>query len=180
MDTDIREDGSGPENPVIVIRPSPRLRLLYLTYLALAVWVGVIPFLLWVAIYLPSSSLPVSVAAFALVLFIILVIRKSCNSLLYRIGKGEVVIGRDLPFARSIHIDCRRITAASIRQGPLQKVFRISTVVLTIAGSMDPAVPSSLKLRGIANPEEVVAEIRKCQQQASAAEELQTPGAPGL
>ena len=137
MDTGIQEDGRRPEAPVILIHPSPRLRLLYLTYLALAVWVVVIPFLLWVAIYLPSSSLPVSVAAFALVLFIIVVIRKSCNSQLYRIGKGEVIIGQDLPFARSIRIDCRRINAASIRQGPLQKVFRISTVVLTIAGSKD-------------------------------------------
>ena len=180
MDTGIQEHGRGPEDPVIVIQPSPRLRLLYLTYLALAVWVVVIPLLLWVAIYIPPASLPVSVAAFAIVLFIIVAIRKSCNALSYSIGRGEVVIERDLPLVQAIHIDCSRITAASIRQGPLQKVFRISTVVLTVAGSMDPAVPSTLKLRGIASPEEVISEIRRCPQQASAAEELQTPGAPGL
>ncbi len=74
----------------VMFLPSPRLKLLYLTYLFFIVWAVVMPVLMVISItYPPSVSLPVSVAALVVVLISLVWVRKFCGSVRYLFSLRE-------------------------------------------------------------------------------------------
>jgi membrane protein YdbS with pleckstrin-like domain len=164
--TDNRENN----NSLFIFLPSPRLKLIYLTYLFFAVWLFVMPCLMIISIsYPPSVSLPVSVAALVVVLLALTWTRKYYHSIRYHFTAGQITRYNGVLFKKTTCISCDRIHRVSARKGPFQRLFGFATVDLLTS---DPTASSGsrilLSINGVEKPDELEEMIDSCRTGKSA------------
>jgi membrane protein YdbS with pleckstrin-like domain len=151
-------------NSLFIFLPSPRLKLIYLTYLFFVVWVFVMPCLMILSIVFPPTiSLPVSVAALLVVLLALTWIRQYYRSIRYHFTDGQITRYNGVLFKKTISIPCDQIHRVSTRKGPFQRIFGFATVDLLTA---DPTVLSGsrvlLSINGVERPGELEGLIDSC------------------
>ena len=142
-------------NSLFIFMPSPRLKLLYLTYLFFAVWALAMPCLMVISIvYPPSVSLPVSVAALLIVLLTLAWIRKYHSSIRYHFTGGQITRYYGVLFKKTISIPCNQVHRVSARKGPFQRLLGFATVDLLTS---DPTASSGsrvlLSINGVEKPD---------------------------
>jgi putative membrane protein len=157
-------DTQGGNNSLFIFLPSPRLKLLYLTYLFFAVWVFVMPCLMAVTILFPPSvSLPVSVAAFLVVLLALTWTRKYYRSIRYHFTAGQITRYSGVLIKKMIPVPCDQVHRVSTRRGPFQRIFGFATVDLLTA---DPTASSGslilLSINGVEKPDALEQMIDSC------------------
>ena len=81
-------------------------------------------------------------------------IRAFYNTLSYKITKEEVVWKGGVFFKKTSIVPYAKITNIDITQGPIERLFGISTIRLQTAGYSGPQASAEIKLTGIENPEE--------------------------
>ncbi len=160
----VSTDNEGDHSGGVVFLPSPRLKLLYLTYLFFVVWAIVMPSLMVISVvYPPTVSLPVSVAAFFIVLFALAWVRKYYTSIRYHFTSGLITRYRGVLFKKTTSIACDQVHRVSTRKGPFQRIFGFATVDLL---TTDPTASSGshilLSINGVANPEALEHMIDSC------------------
>lgn len=160
------EINKNKENPSdgFVFLPSPRLRLLYLTYLFFVVWAIVMPFLMVISItFPPNVSLPVSIAALLVVLLALAWIRKYYGSVRYYFNNGQITRYNGVLSKKITSISCDQVHRVSTRRGPFQRLFGFATVDLL---TTDPMAPSGshviMSINGVAKPETLEQMINSC------------------
>lgn len=167
MNTSVNEitmDLPGNNNSLYIFRPSPRLKLLYLTYLFFVVWIFIMPCLMFISIlYPPTISLPFSIAALLFVLLALAWIRKYYGSIRYHFISGKIVRYRGVLVKNEICIHCHQIHRISTRRGTFQRLLGFSTVDLL---TTDPRAPSGssilLSVNGVVNPADLEKRIDSC------------------
>ncbi|MDD3091663.1 MAG: PH domain-containing protein [Methanoregulaceae archaeon] len=148
MDQDLRESGDG-------LVPSPRLRTLYNLYLILVVWLAILPWFIPLALFSPPIvSLLVGVPLLALVLLAAWWIPKYYQTILYTLQEEDICWRRGVWFRQTGIVPYNRITNVDIIQGPLARIFGLSSLRIQTAGYSAQA-PAELVLAGIVNPEEI-------------------------
>ncbi len=148
----------------VMFLPSPRLKLLYLTYLFFIVWAVVMPVLMVISItYPPSVSLPVSVAALVVVLISLVWVRKFCGSVRYLFSSGRITLYQGVLFKKTTRVSCDQVHRISTRRGPFQRIFGFVTVDLL---TTDPTAPSGshilLSINGVVKPDALEQLINSC------------------
>ncbi|NYT07293.1 MAG: PH domain-containing protein [Methanomicrobiales archaeon] len=119
------------------VRPHRNLRSLYLTYLLIAIWAGVLPWLIPLSLFFP----PVYVLAFTvpiLLLVIVLVWWTGAyyHSVIYRFSDGGIGWERGVWRRQAGTVPYSRITAVEIIQGPLSRLFGISMLKIRAEGDL--------------------------------------------
>ena len=157
-------DTNENDNSLFIFLPSPRLKLLYLTYLFFVVWIFVMPCLMAVSILFPPSvSLPVSVAALVVVLLALTWTRKYYHSIRYHFTAGQITRYSGVLFKKKISIPCDQVHRVSTRRGPFQRIFCFATVDLLMA---DPTASSGslilLSINGVEKPDALEQMIDSC------------------
>ena len=152
------------KNSLYIFMPSPRLKLLYLTYLFFGVWVFIMPCLMILSIEFPLSvSLPVSVSALIVVLLSLAWIRLYYGSIRYHFTAGQITKYHGVLFKKAISISCDQVHRVSTRRSPFQRLFGFSTVDLL---TTDPGASSGsrilLSVNGVANPGDLEKRIDFC------------------
>jgi len=152
------------KNSLYIFMPSPRLKLLYLTYLFFVVWVFIMPSLMIISIeFPPSFSLPVSIAAFVIVLLTLAWIRLYHRSIRYHFTDGQIIKYNGVLFKKTTSLPCDQIHRVSTRRGPFQRLFGFSTIDLL---RNDPGASSGsrilLSVTGVANPGDLEKRIDSC------------------
>ena len=160
----IIRDNQGNYNSLLVFLPSPRLKLLYLTYLFFVVWIVVMPCLMVLSIvYPPPVSLPVSVAALLIILLALTWIRKYHKSIRYNFINGQITRYHGVLLKKTISISCDQVHRVSTRRGPFQRLFGFATVDLLTA---DPMASSGsrilLSINGVEKPDALEKMIDSC------------------
>ena len=81
-------------------------------------------------------------------------VRAFYNTLSYKITKDEVIWKGGVFFKKTSIVPYAKITNIDITQGPIERLFKISTIRLQTAGYSGPSMNAEIKLAGIENPEE--------------------------
>ena len=89
-----------------------------------------------------------------LVIYFFLWVRAFYNTLSYKIDKNEVTWRGGVFFKKTSIVPYAKITNIDITQGPIEKLFGISTLRLQTAGYSGPHTSAEIRLAGIENPEE--------------------------
>jgi membrane protein YdbS with pleckstrin-like domain len=144
--------------------PSPRLKLLYLSYLFFVVWAVIMPVLMVISITFPTDiSLPVSIAALLVVLLALAWIRKYYGSVRYYFNNGQITRYNGVLSKKTTSISCDQVHRVSTRRGPFQRLFGITTVDLL---TTDPTASSGshilMSISGVAKPEALEQMIDAC------------------
>jgi membrane protein YdbS with pleckstrin-like domain len=157
-------DHQGNNNSLNIFLPSPRLKLLYLTYLFFIVWALIMPCLILLSIeFPPSVSLPVSVVALLIVLLTLAWIRKYYRSIRYHFTGGEVTRYHGVLLKKTTSVPCNDVHRVSTRKGPFQRLFGFSTVDLL---TTDPSALSGsrvlMSINGVEKPDVLEEMIDSC------------------
>jgi len=143
-----------PENspaPPGEVKPHRNLRSLYLTYLLIAIWAGVLPWLIPFTIFIqPVFVLAITVPVLLLVLFLIWWTGAYYHTILYRFSTTGISWERGVWRRKTGIVPYNRITSVDISQGPLSRLLGISMLKIQTAGY--PAGTASgveLKIEGM-------------------------------
>lgn len=151
-------EDSGETGDRVIFRPSPRLRLLYLVYLLIAVWGGVLWWLIPLALAgSPATNLAISLPVFLAILWVVLWIPRYWKSMEYRFGREAVTFTRGVWFSRTNRIACDGTTDVRVVRGPLSRLLGISEVRIC-SGTLPPGGKNTGELRvsGVADPASVL------------------------
>jgi membrane protein YdbS with pleckstrin-like domain len=148
MTADIPASDGTPE----IIRPSSRLRILYNVYLLVVVWCLVVPgLLILIAFVDPITRIAISVVVLVLALVAIMVIRRSCDSLVYVLDENALEVRRGAGKGRWVSIPYARISSVVITRRRIPSYFGIASV--RIAYTTDSGEIAWVNLDGIEDPE---------------------------
>lgn len=135
--------------------PSPRLRILYNLYLIIIVWLAILPWFIPLALFsTPEISLLMGVPLLAVVLLALWWIPRYYSSIRYMLQEEEICWKRGVWFRQTGIVPYNRITNVDIIQGPLSRLFGLSSLRIQTAGYSAQA-SAELVLAGIDNPEEI-------------------------
>jgi membrane protein YdbS with pleckstrin-like domain len=136
------------------VRPHRNLRALYLTYLLLVIWPGVLSWLLPLAFFLPPfQTLLFSGIFFLLVILIIGWIGAYFRTIIYRLNSSGISWERGVFINRSGFIPYHLITNLDVIQGPLSRFFGIYQIKIQAAGeSLSKTSPVTMKINGLVDP----------------------------
>ncbi len=142
---------SGPSEAAPgVVRPHRNLRSLYRIYLLLAVWVGILPWLLPLAfIFPPEPMLLLSGSLLMLVVFLLWWTGAFVRTIQYSFTPADIVWEHGVLLHQTGRIPYNRITSVEINQGPLSSRFGISILNIRIADAVGSKPSHELKIRGI-------------------------------
>ncbi len=154
-----------------IVRPHPNLRGLYITYLLLLVWIGVLPWLIPLAILMPAGiTLLISGGCFILVCLYVLWVRFYYRAMIFHLGPDGISWERGVLFHGSGIVPYSLISEIEIITGPLSRVFGLSSVrILTTRGNS--ATRAIMKIPGIVDPLTLKERILSLKQEASAIRE---------
>lgn len=147
--------------------PDPKLKPLWFTILALVViiYLGVAGLILYAvlinapeALSLATIILIVSLAVWAVPT--VVWIPAFYRSLKYVITPSEIVVRKGVLWKRETTVPYHKVTDASTRQGPLERVFGLGRVIIHTAGWSGTARPEAA-LAGLSNFRGVKEEIMK-------------------
>ncbi len=137
-----------------VVRPHRNLRALYLTYLLLIIWAGILSWLLPLAFFLPPfQTLFISGGAFLIVLMAIWWTRAFYHSIGYRFTPRGISWDRGVFIHRSGLMPFHLITKVDIIQGPIARFFGIYLLKVQAAASLpDHSYGTVLRINGVTDP----------------------------
>jgi membrane protein YdbS with pleckstrin-like domain len=136
------------------VRPHRNLRALYLTYLFLVIWTGVLSWLLPLAFFLPPfQTLLISGGFFLLVVLIIWWNGAYFHTIIYRFTSSGISWERGVFIHRSGLLPYHMITKLDIIQGPVSRFFGIYQLKIQAAGPSSNPSPISVKIIGLMEPE---------------------------
>jgi membrane protein YdbS with pleckstrin-like domain len=148
MNADIPATDGTPD----IIRPSSRLRILYNVYLLVVVWCLVVPGLLILITFVdPVTRIVISVVVLVLALIAIMVIRRSCDSLVYVLDENALEVRRGAGKGRWVSIPYAGISSVVITRRRLPSYFGIASVRITY--TTNPGESATVNLNGIEDPE---------------------------
>jgi membrane protein YdbS with pleckstrin-like domain len=135
------------------VRPHRNLRALYLTYLLLVIWAGVLSWLLPLSFLLPPfQTLLISGVLFIVVIMILLWTGAYFRTIIYRFDSSGILWERGVFIHRSGLIPYHLITNLDIVQVPISRFFGIYQLKIQAAGtSLNPS-PVTLKINGLTDP----------------------------
>jgi membrane protein YdbS with pleckstrin-like domain len=142
---------SGPAGgaPGMVL-PHRNLRSLYRIYLLIAVWVGILPWLLPLAFVSPPElMLLLSGSLLLLVVFLLWWIGAYSRTIRYCFTPTDIAWEKGVWFHQTGSIPYNLITSTEIIQGPVSRSFGISLLTIRIADAVGSAPSRELKIRGI-------------------------------
>ncbi|HUU75502.1 MAG TPA: PH domain-containing protein [Methanoregulaceae archaeon] len=146
MNQDLPESGKS-------LVPSKRLRSLYNLYLIIIVWIGILPWLIPIALFIsPKVTLLIGIPIMAIVLFALWWIPKYYSTIRYILTDKEINWKRGVWFKQTGIVPYNRVTNVDILQGPLSRLFLVSSVRIQTAGYSAQAA-AELVLAGIEDPE---------------------------
>ena len=134
--------------------PSPRLRAMYLFLLILAVWIGILPWLILAVFTLPAPAIlnlviPILVAVMAFRWWI----PRYWASLEFRVTTGEMVISKGVWFRRQEVVPLMDVREITISCGFFCRQMGIASLVLTRPGKgrpvRIPGMEEAEKVRGV-------------------------------
>jgi len=143
------------------LKPSPKLKSLYLTYLFAGVFVILLMVLLPLAVFAPAWAVFAAVIFFALpVLAIALIITWWVNlyypTISYRLDSREMVWKRGVWFRKTGVVPYNRITNVDIDQGPVSRKLGIASIKVQTAGYSSPSARTSeIRIDGMTNFDEI-------------------------
>jgi membrane protein YdbS with pleckstrin-like domain len=160
------------------VTPGRNLRTLYILYLLIVVWAGILPWLIPLAfVSSPLLTLGVSLPMLIVIIFALWWTGAYYRTIRFRFTPLEISWERGVWFRRIGIVPYHRITTIDIIQGPLSRFLGISRLIIQTKG---PAPGSSsaaeLKIDGITEPE-ILREFIKMQMQertSNAAEGIKT------
>lgn len=161
-DVRIPEGSEGPGEILVEAIPARSLKTLYTLYLLVIVWIGILPWLIPLAFRSPPIlTLGVSLLLLIGVISAIWWIRAYCRSIRYRFTTSGIVWEQGVWPHRTGIVPYQRIAGVDLRQGPLSRLFGISDLDVQTAGpSGGPPGGGKVRIRGMADPEAVLALIR--------------------
>jgi uncharacterized membrane protein YdbT with pleckstrin-like domain len=140
-------------NSISEIKPHRNLRALYLTYLLLIIWGGVLSWLLPLAFFLPPlQTLVISGGFLFVVILIIWWTGAYFRSVVYRIDTSGIVWERGVFIHRSGLIPYRLITGLDIVQGPVSRFFGIYQLKIKAGGPPSKPAPVIVRINGLMDP----------------------------
>ena len=138
-------------NPPVEMRPHRTLRSLYLTYLLIIIWAGVLPWLIPLSFFFPPVLvLALTVPLLLLVLYLIWWTGAYYHTILYRFSPDGITWERGVWWRKNGMIPYNRIATVDVIQGPLSRFFGISTIRVQTTGypAGSPSV-AELKIEGV-------------------------------
>jgi membrane protein YdbS with pleckstrin-like domain len=140
--------------PGEMVRPHRNLRVLYLTYLLLVIWAGILSWLLPLAFFMPPfQTLIISTGSFLLVIVILWWAGAYFRTIEYRFSSAGIYWERGVFIHRSGFMPFHLITKVDIIQGPMQRFLGISQLKVRAEGSpADPLSGTVLKINGVTEP----------------------------
>ncbi len=143
------------------VRPSARLRLLYLIYLLMIVWLLILPLLVLIIILAPPVlSLFFSIPALIAVLIVLFWIPKFYKSIQYLFTDREVIWKRGVWFIREWKVPYNQISRIEIVTRLIPHMIGISMLKIRVSEyHVHGENSAELRIDGIANPEELKAMI---------------------
>lgn len=157
------------EDPQRIIKPDRALRTCYTLYLLIIVWVGILPWLLFLA-FTSSPRLTLAISLPLLVACVIALwwIGAYFRSISYRFTASAIIRERGVWFHRDGTVPYNQISAVTVTKGPIARFLGISR--MTVQTDTDSA--PDLHIDGIREPEQLREYIMKMMQ------EEKTPGSP--
>jgi membrane protein YdbS with pleckstrin-like domain len=159
--------------PGEVVRPHRNLRVLYLTYLLLVIWAGIISWLLPLAFFMPPyQTLVISTGSFLLVILILWWSGAYFRTIEYHFSSAGISWARGVFLHRSGFMPFHQIIKVDIIQGPMQRFLGIYQLKVQAGGSpADPLSGMVLKINGVTEPGRLRDYILSQQQATVAARE---------
>jgi membrane protein YdbS with pleckstrin-like domain len=141
--------GPAGDAPGMVL-PHRNLRSLYRVYLLIAVWVGILPWLLPLAFVSPPEPvLLLSVSLLVLVVFILWWIGAYSRTIKYCFTPVDIAWEQGVWFHQTGRVPYALITNAEIIQGPVSRCFGISLLRIRMADAVGAGFSRELKIRGL-------------------------------
>ena len=137
--------------PSIEIKPHRNLRSLYLTYLLIAVWAGVFPWLIPASLFLsPVMVLMFTIPILLMVIVTVLWTGAYYRTIIFRLTEEGISLERGVWHRHAGTIPYDRISDIEIVQGPLSRLLGISLLkVRTEEFCGGKMVNSELKINGL-------------------------------
>lgn len=160
-----------PPEIVLEVTPERNLRALYLVYLLIIVWGGILPWLVPLVFFIhPFHALAVTVPLLAIILLAVWWTRAYYRTIRYRFTRFEIAWERGVWFRQTGIVPYNRITNMDIMQGPLSRFFGLSQLKVQTAGySAASASTAELKIDGLREPEPIRQFIREQMQAGTVA-----------
>jgi hypothetical protein len=155
-----------PEDAQKVLRevlPGRTLRTLYIFYLLIIVWAGILPWLIPFAFFSsPLITLVISLPLLLVIVFALWWTGAYYRTIRYRFTPFEILWERGVWFRQTGIVPYRRITNIDIIQGPISRFLGISRLKVQTDGYFsDTASAAELKIDGITDPVMLREFIRK-------------------
>lgn len=144
------------DTPEIIkeIRPVRNLRTLYVIYLFIIVWAGVLPWLIPLAFYSPPLlTLSISLPLLIIVVSTLFWIGAFHRSIRYRFTNFEILWEHGIWFPKTGIVPYSRITAIEITQGPISRFLGFFCLKIRTGGNNPGNESGNLKIDGINEPE---------------------------
>lgn len=135
--------------------PGRTLRTLYILYLFIIVWAGILPWLIPLAFFSsPLFILGISLPLLLVIVFALWWIGAYYRTIRYRFTPFEILWERGVWFRQTGTVPYHRITNIDIIQGPISRFLGISRLKVQTDGySSESALTAELKIDGITDPE---------------------------
>jgi membrane protein YdbS with pleckstrin-like domain len=144
-----------PEDTQRILKPDRALRTCYTLSLLIIVWVGVLPWLLFLAFSSsPYLTLAISLPLLAACATALWWTGAYFRSISYRFTASAIRAERGVWFHRSGTVPYRRISAVTVTKGPISRFLGISRITV----QTDTASVPDLHIDGIREPEQ----LRQC------------------
>jgi len=159
----------GTQNVLREMTPARTLRTLYVLYLLIIVWAGILPWLIPLAFFSsPLLTLGISLPLLLVIVFALWWTGAYYRSIRYRFTPFQISWVRGVWFPQTGIVPYHRITTIDISQGPISRYLGISLLTVQTAGSASgPGSAAELKMNGITEPEMLREFIRKQMQEGT-------------
>ncbi len=140
-------------------RPSPKLRMLYFTYLVIGVVLGVLTWYIPLLNIAPPEIITfITIPVATIIILIAIWIPTYYRSIIYKMTEDEIIWSRGVLIKSTGIVPYNRITNIDVTQGPIERMYGIATLLIHTAGYSGPRGPE-IKLSGIENYEELKEKI---------------------
>lgn len=121
-------------------KPAPQFKKLYYIYLLMVIIFGVLTWYIPVLLFAPLKViLGLSIAIFAILIFVSYWIPKYYDTILYKLTQSELIWRRGVWFKNTGIAPYNRITNIDISQGPISRYLGIASIKIQTAGYSGPA-----------------------------------------
>ena len=152
------------------VRPHRNLRSLYLTYLLIIIWAGILPWLIPLTFLTPPDLiLIITLPLLGVVIFLIWWTGAYYHTIVYRFSDDAISWEQGVWWRQTGTVPYNRITTVDIIQGPLSRLFGISMLKVHVAGNeAGTESEAELKINGMTGAgtlkEYIIDQMRSCKE----------------